>query len=141
MNYELAKKLKDAGFPQEMVGGDYCFYGSKVYIHTGGGHLEVPSNRKEGLYMGMGSTCCIAGNEEKYLFNIYDDLVVKIPTLSELIKACGGKLTLTDVGPNWRAYKHGLPESDCDGQTPEVAVANLWLELNKKDEFKKEKTR
>lgn len=54
------------------------------------------------------------------------------PTLSELIEACGEYITLTHVGPNWRAWKGA--QSDCDGSTPSEAIANLWLELNKKDE-------
>lgn len=57
-------------------------------------------------------------------------LPLYIPTLEELIEACGKYVTLVDVGPNWRAYIG--PESDCDGSTPSEAVANLYLELNKK---------
>ncbi len=65
-----------------------------------------------------------------------------IPTLSELIKACGdGFLNL------YRSYGGGMAGSNKDathfgasgndgiiytGLTPEEAVANLWLELNKK---------
>lgn len=64
---------------------------------------------------------------------------VTIPTLSELIEACGTPLTLTyqdgyKEGP-WIAGR-GLDE---DGKvedavrdfTPETAIANLWLELHK----------
>jgi len=83
MNYELAKKLKDAGFPVKKFG---------------------------------------------YAPDILEGDFVS-PTLSELIEACGRKLTITDTGPNWRAWSHLDPESDCDGKTPEEAVANLWLKL------------
>lgn len=106
MNYELAKKLKDAGFPQ------------------------IPQN-----------DCFIDG----------DDSVTK-PTLSELIEACGD--LFVSLHPNktifwnqatkknefsivdWRASGDSCegnitPMHVSVGQTPEEAVANLWLELNK----------
>lgn len=59
-----------------------------------------------------------------------------IPTLSELIEACGERfesLALLDSG--WQAI--GLDETHNKVRTelyqsPEIAVANLWLELNKK---------
>lgn len=73
-----------------------------------------------------------------------------IPTLSELIDACGedfAELVRSndyETKPMWRAYmteeafdKTGIDcVVDCDGyeigETPEIAVANLWLALNKK---------
>lgn len=64
---------------------------------------------------------------------------VNIPTLSELIEACGDKFyALNKLGnpfPNedWCAEGETLPDSmDFTGSTPEEAVAKLWLELNKK---------
>lgn len=64
-------------------------------------------------------------------------LGVYIPTLSELIEACGIQFCeLEKCIPaqlcSWRA--HGLNKNGeifKDGSTPEEAVANLWLELNK----------
>lgn len=90
MNYELAKKLKDAGFPY-----DWCIDGSP----------------------------CLTGIE---------DSVNCLPDLSELIEACGENL-LTLQGCKelgWDAI-YGLPPRTGQGKTPEEAVANLWLELNK----------
>ena len=97
MRYELAKKLKDAGFPY-----------------------------KKSLFGGL--------TEESYLDekgNTYNQ-----PTLSELIEACGdsfGSLGVNGQGINnkkWHCFgKNRLIEF---GKTPEEAVANLWLELNKK---------
>lgn len=60
---------------------------------------------------------------------------VNIPTLEELIEACGDKFsTLTNRAgnPYWRAW--GITGEDVQGSTPEEAVANLYLELNKKNE-------
>lgn len=55
-----------------------------------------------------------------------------LPTLSELIQACGEKfnnLHRTNVD-NWAcSSKNGVT---LHGPTPEEAVAKLWLELNKK---------
>ena len=110
MTYELAKQLKDAGFPlRSSYGADLDMFSDELSIKIDG------------------------------------DTYMK-PTLSELIEACGNnfhKLTNkafnkgTFVGELWEV-QGWLPNSDsskalgsCDGQTPEEAVAKLWLELNK----------
>ena len=58
------------------------------------------------------------------------------PHLSELIEACGNKFSSLE---NWSANfvaigyeRQGGIEHKGKGKTPEEAVANLWLELNKK---------
>ena len=90
MNYELAKQLKDVGFPQT---GD----NQNGYANDGG----------------------------------YE------PLLSELIEACGDDLEEIKqmkesdlVSYKWEAYTNGYYVV---GSTPEEAVANLWIALNKKD--------
>ena len=84
-------------------------------------------------------------NQDGYVsFNGED---VYAPLLSELIEACGEKMTLSNnicmpgewfMKDGWLATNED-PEScyyrdpkyyGC-GQTPEESVANLWLELNK----------
>lgn len=81
MNYELAKKLKDAGFPQDGIGQ-------------------------------------------------FIDVKLASPTLSELIEACGDKFRGLSKRANWRAQDvMGIEEF---GDTPEEAVANLYLALNNK---------
>lgn len=90
--YELAKKLKDAGFPQEMKDG---------------------SMLDDGL-----------NNEGYGPETAYD------PTLSELIEACGESFVmLGHRGSGW--FSESISNIG-NGTTPEEAVANLWLELNKK---------
>lgn len=102
MTYELAKKLKEAGFPQ---------YGKNREV-DGGLAMTNESGTLEGCY---------------------------IPTLSELIEACGEDFwALYKVGtretPDWKweAGSFGVPLNEIvgKGQTPEEAVANLWLKLN-----------
>ena len=96
MNYELAKQLKDAGFPQRSI--ENCNDPYECCIHVG------------------------------------DEDIATCPTLSELIEACGkGFSELHRFSDFWKAwgYKNGLLEI-IEGQTPEEAVAKLWLELNEK---------
>jgi hypothetical protein len=96
MNYELAKELKDAGFPQ-------------------------------------------VGESKQYLPAFTSE--VYIPTLSELVEACGDQGFQLEKGRsgwggsegNWNASKAvdgKLVISS--GSTTEEAVARLWLALNKK---------
>ncbi len=100
MTYELAKKLKDAGFPFKK-----CSF------------PDYPSG-------------CSAELFYEYHF----------PTLSELIEACGAPfgLVYSHSGKLWSAYTNKQKKGiwlgkDDTGNTPEEAVANLWLELNKKN--------
>lgn len=98
INYELAKKLKDAGFE----------------------NTEIQMTSDYWL--------------KKYGANV---------SLSELIEACGDKFEslVSDKG-EWKAYcvKDISDEIYQDGEvanngwckTPIEAVANLWLEINKK---------
>lgn len=109
MDYELAKKLKEKGFPQATGGFYYwnrdlieaCdinpFYNEKIITHT-----------------------------------------IKIPTLSELIEACGNKFSSLTRSPRNTWYvaqvKNGSEVElvvDIECSTPEEAVSHLWLELQK----------
>lgn len=105
MNYELAKELKDAGFP---AGQNDNFAYDVAYLKT------APIVAMHGIYA---------------------------PVLSELIEACGAhfdslqkwgsfnRYTATDQKWCAFAYERNVFAS---GETPEEAVARLWLALNKK---------
>lgn len=61
---------------------------------------------------------------------------LKLPTLSELIAACGERFCLFLKGTTWIAgisteEPSWYPEASEEGDTPEEAVARLWLALNK----------
>ena len=65
---------------------------------------------------------------------------VKVPTLSELIEACGDKFDNLRHGEGlivgslvWTASSKEIEKEifHNEGSTPEEAVAKLWLELNK----------
>jgi hypothetical protein len=115
MTYELAKKLKDAGFSQEPK-----IYESLIYFY----------NKKEILI-----------TPDMIEFHRWVDMV-KNPTLPELIEACGEgifHLYNSDIIKNgWHAQLTNEKDtiSCCNSKagslTPEEAVANLWLELTKR---------
>lgn len=82
--------------------------------------------------------------------NYYPD--VNVPTLEELIEACGDGKSIVIMGPNtvdpiegylsaeeedlWNAFYQGERRYDFlsgQGSTPEEAVARLYLDLNKKN--------
>lgn len=101
MDYKKCKELKDAGYPQ-----------------------------KEGKYI------CHPDYEESWSIKECEDTNCYSPTLSFLIEACGdGFEQLWNVtkdecadGHKWEAHTDGYCMV---GETPEIAVANLWLALNK----------
>jgi hypothetical protein len=105
MKYELAKQLKDMGFPQNPVGRQ--------------GQL----------------------NAAQFMENEKIELCY-FPTLSELIEACGDGFKNLDrdttteelfwLCNNYFEKEGEVSTSMTEGKTPEEAVANLWLALNKK---------
>lgn len=105
MDYELCKKLKDAGFPQ----GDEYSVGEYMYGKT-------PDTR------------------------------VKVPTLEELIDACGEELEclsrMCDADTNKSIGWITNPDDMSDKiiyETPTEAVAKLYLALYNKDNDKSNK--
>lgn len=107
MDYQLAKELKDAGFPQRPANGNepypqYTGYGTGFVYPAEGDNPEV-----------------------------------YVATLEELIEACGEDFgSLNKIGNVWDAEPiTGLSPDGVgalSGNSPTEAVARLWLELNKK---------
>ena len=100
MEYSLAKKLKDAGFPQK----ERIFCDMNWPDREGGICMENCPNR------------------------------IHNPTLSELIEACGDRFinlkidrTGFELPLRWAVFGEF---TQGNGNTPEEAVANLWLKLN-----------
>ncbi len=113
MDYELAKELKDAGFPIRILTEEEL------------GHTEDPDD------------CPISPSVEED----FDGTVYFTPTLSELIEACGDKIHGISRYHNG-VYTDGwfacglLNDVDSftdkfQGKTPEEAVARLFLYLNR----------
>jgi hypothetical protein len=116
MNYELAKKLKDAGFNQK-----------------GNGYYDCLCDD----YMG----CGIDPKTDELYEECPKGTEVYFPILSELIEGCGESFSwliktipeYSDINGKWVAQEiaHRDRESyKCSGNTPEEAVANLWLQLH-----------
>lgn len=102
IKYELAKKLKDAGFTQDVA--------HPIYISVKGG-------------VGM------KGDSES--------TYARIPTLSELIEACGEDLNSMNIVDQdgkrlWVAHCCEREDHAQSAPSLEEAVANLWLGLNVK---------
>lgn len=117
MNYDLAKKLKEAGFPY----GQYSF---NVYFVD-------PKYKKEDA---------IKEAREKGLGFI--EWVIGVPTLSELIQALkifpDQFVLYANAENRWEATfidcnidKESIFSTTEIGLTAEESVANLWLKLNK----------
>ena len=116
MNYKLAKQLKEARFPQKLVFGD------KFYYQEG----------QDGLWDDLKQDI-ISTNAMKEEWLKLNPRMVKIPTLSELIEACGDEFrNLTKDNEIWSTnfiqgseYDYG----ETEGKTPEEAVAKLYIKL------------
>lgn len=116
MNYDLAKELRDAGFP---------------FQYSYKSNLTKEDAEKIADELSRGRAVIVPRNEEIY------------PTLSELIAACGDGLDVlshdrTKENVVWICNNYSTmgsmpnPYLMTGGSTPEEAVARLWLVLNKK---------
>lgn len=115
MNYELAKELKDAGFPQRL---------------------------DELSPMAITERGCTYYDEHTHALLSLVTGEISIPTLSELIEACGKDFHVlvhtTNGGMDsdkefWGASTTKYARDFHNASTPEEAVARLWLVLNVKD--------
>lgn len=117
ITYELAKRLKEAGFP----------YKEESYkeIYPPGVEM-IPGN-----YIGAGMSTVVAQGQ------------VRLPVFTELVRACGDRLgslhnekSSAIDGNKWWAWEdesYGEPKGkEGLGSSPEEAVAELWLALNRK---------
>ena len=117
MNYELAKQLKDARFPNPLHGNhfDHHLWGRNFIAPDGNAPIHEKGRQL---------------NHDDFFF----------PTLSELIEACGKDFGLLERNTNdvnissvWTANDWDTEGEDYYGlgSTPEEAVAYLWLALHK----------
>lgn len=123
MTYELAKMLKDAGFPQirprsltKEVNPFSLIYPKEQKWFEGWPMRPAPEHSPNAIH--------IDDTELKVLVGAYP------PSLSELIEACGDELRSVErFGENWAAFRK--VEESYQGFTPEEAVARLWLALRR----------
>lgn len=125
MSYELAKELKDTGFPQ-MGDGFILLLGNPELVEDP--EDQTMSRIERSKYV-------MLGKYNRYGEDVYE------PTISELIEACGDKFHTLGRSPDrlwWAAeFKDSAIFEDTyplrvGGNSPEEAVARLWLALNKK---------
>ena len=112
--YELIKKLKESGFPQEKYNNGYYFVLRKL-----------PDNREVFIIQYR-----IEDESRK-------DLYFYVPTLSELIEECGDNFWALYRARHgeytWSAHSSS-DQWDTEishGKTPEETLINLYLELKK----------
>lgn len=129
MNYELAKKLKDAGFPQKYKQTvPNCDFAYKEGIEE----LKM-------LHIDTDTDWWLGDNYAET--DMPDEVMqkdwVKCPTLSELIEELGSDFGgLHRSGDGFYAFEFHCCDEDKGVYTGEYsyaeeAVAHLWLELNK----------
>ena len=120
LSYKDCEELKAKGFPQEpsWVGDDVECYGGSWYFLVKEDACSIhvfadPDQYKKGIERG--------------------DVLLKIPSPSELIEACGDNLkclnNLSDQNC-WHAISLDSLGALGIGITPEEAVKNLWLALH-----------
>lgn len=122
ISYELALKLKEAGFPQTYQKStplmDWSYYDKTQELHLL--HEDNDTNWWIGNDYGETANISVESVQKEW---------TKCPTLSELIEACGDdfhKLEKLDV--QWGAR---TVNSMCLDSSPEEAVANLYLAIHK----------
>ena len=117
--YEIALKPKEAGFPQKRSISWVCTDTCDYYCEKCGATIKNQTKTPEEFADGYHKDCSM----------------VDIPNLSELIEACGDNLySMYRHRNEWQAHSNSDQWDTIisHGSTPEEAVANLWLELNKK---------
>jgi len=119
ISYELAKELKEAGFPQKFSGGHYYAEKYTTFKEAQVAHYFF----EERLRATPESELAVSK-------------LISIPNLSELIETIGDDfVSLFKEAQCWTADVDkidGWREIEARGQTPEEAVAKLWIALNKK---------
>ena len=130
LTYEQCLELKEAGFPQELKYGD-GFYP----IHESRNTRVITLHGSEHAYRCGPGRC---GCECTYCYPYACKNGLKIPTLEELIDACGEHLSeLGRLGEDglfkWYAEENNRELTRHYAATPSEAIANLWLALQKKE--------
>lgn len=145
MNYELAKELKDAGFPQRFNIGKTFWaekearFGNVNNLHDGTDKISDPYLSELIEACGYGLVLCnFGGMEDRSIFSAQDQVHIR-EDMSKHVAAI-------EQNKYWVATKYRRQEKPEDytlagaakltfkglGSTPEEAVAKLWLALNGK---------
>lgn len=107
LTYEDCKELKDAGYEQK---SPRYYEDGRLFDEAGLSHPSIP----------------IEVYREEIAKTVY------FPSLSELIEACGEESVITlTIGKAISTALHGATGLVSEGSSPEQAVKNLWIAINK----------
>jgi len=128
LSYFICKNLKEAGYPQP--------YGKSIEDQR---YFYLSRFEGEKIILFAFYNLENAKYDDGSVIDYAKDLVYR-PTLSELIKACGDKFSALSRydSPGITEEIHTTFQACYErnayghGDTPEEAVARLWLDLNKK---------
>lgn len=139
MDFELAKELKEAGYPQTELGLGRFYCG----LCNQEGQLDEMCCRTCDCHKKAVDKLMMADNTTwgDYLAK-WERAQINVPTLTELIEACGNDFVDLERTRNrnapevihWLCRKRntvGVVKRVC-GNTPEEAVARLWIALQDK---------
>ena len=136
LTYEDCKELKDAGFPQDPTFQPEGMRPAYMQIIWNDGWEQVVTTRpdlEKGKFWRVRDEAVYTLDELKA-----ESLVAKVPSLSELIEECGEEFDFMDRPWNedgksrrFRAVKRYGTWTEGNGSSPEQAVKNLWIALNK----------
>jgi hypothetical protein len=124
MTYEIAKQLKDAGFPQKLH--------ERIAWYTAKGYEIVIGDEMVGEVLSDARVSVVKSPTDGR-----DD--VYVPTLSELIEVCGNKIYRMERQGDgqWAVLENpciNLPKRQYIFPELDVAVAHLWLALKQPKE-------
>jgi len=133
MNYELAKHLKDAGFPQV---SDWGYRKEGVFERRISYYVDIPSKddvripHLDQLIEACGDEFVGLRNFRRELVRLYDQ-----DKANDFIKEMYGGLSdsewIADSTRSWTSEEGTGGWMSEHGSTPEEAVAKLWLALHK----------
>lgn len=122
ISLELAKQLKDAGFPQgESIDKIISKGVGLAYLRESKPSDELLEKYESALL----SLKELYQDDSEYVF---------VPTLSELIEACGERFSTLEYSKitKWCATAQPRTGDNYFGHTPDIATAKLWLILQGK---------
>ncbi len=117
MDYELAKQLKDAGFPRKGNDSNWICEHANPAINCS--QMDICDS----IYNPPTLFELIEACGDRFKCLIQDDLFAEVPKLPNPKVMFHAEM--------WQRDKTIWMNTMFEGSTPEIAVAKLWLELNK----------
>lgn len=137
MNYELALQIKEEGFPQREDQIEKEMGRENFTPLFGGYHLTLDEDFEGGYAEGYGKYCYTKYSSKEWLESEEGKkLTIYMPTLEEVIEACGDDLFSIQREEDDDGYIGWFASQGTRffsrGPTPLEAVCRLWLALKQK---------